>query len=321
MTTITNRYVAGWAVLAYLPLGGGSVAHGKVLALESHSSPRTEQTARMVATVIGSLGNDVLSGKALSRKMTQVYGRLPLPLPPERLAKLQASLKQGAAAKYIGEWDKAIKLLLPVEQELARSILSISRSKALFETLQRTRLWLAECYKRSKRPKLAQSIIAEVLRAQPNISVSLIEYHPILVRLFLKVKNALDRQQTSLIVTSDPKGSVVFLGGRYVGLSPVKFAKIYPGRYDLLVVKDNKPSRIQRTTVRGSHQVRVDLALHNAIASKRFAGLQIDEGPGRDTLEMRFAMDIATRVGASKIVLIGRRRIRAGRCWWAKRSR
>lgn len=279
--------------------------------LESHSVPRTALSARMVATVVGALGKGTLAGKALAAKLDRAYGQRPRKLTPERRAKLLADLKLGAEAAHVGQWKKVIRLILPVKQSLERATLSVSRSRTLFAALLRARLLLSNSYLRSSQPALAGQMMAAVLRAQPDHSLSTARYGPLLVRLYSRTKAALDRQRpASLQVDSSPSGALVFLSGRYVGVSPMKLDQLYPGTYDLLLIKNNHPSRVRRIVVQGKKRVRVDLALQRAVLSEGFAGLQLEEGPGRDVREVRLAMDIATRLGASKVVLVGLRRIK-----------
>ena len=294
-----------------LALPGPSAVAGKPALIESHSVPQDSRVRKMMRGVREALGDRVRSGEQGLRTLETVIGRPARPLSSARHAALVAFVKSGAEASYAGEWDNAIRRLDRARRALGRDQLSIARRRTLFRALQRARLLLARCYLRTKKRKLAWALMTEALRAQPDLSPASALYGPPIQRLFYRVKAQLDLQKSRLTVTTEPAGALIFLDGRTIGFSPVTVTDLYPGTYDLIVVKEQQVSRIRRVVVGDRPQaVRIDLTLDRAVRDAPGSGIVLPEGSGRQRRELRFAAQVGTALGAERVLVVGVRRIR-----------
>ncbi|MDY0001125.1 MAG: PEGA domain-containing protein [Polyangia bacterium] len=252
------------------------------------------------------MGSRVLSGDVLARGLDSLFGRTPQEVSASRRQTLLASLKDAAQATYMGDWERATRLLSWVRRELADDLLGQARQRALFDALQQARILLAECHARNGRSRQAWLLMEEALRAQPDLSLSPTIYGPILQGLHYRVRSQLELQRTTLRVESTPKGAAVFLAGRYLGISPVLVSGLYQGTYELIVLLGDRASRVRRVQLANEPtSVEIDLSKEAALRTGREVGIYIPEGPKREVEELRWGGLIGRQLGHDKLILLG----------------
>jgi len=281
--------------------------------VESHASRPTARWTRLLARLARRLGPRVLQGPATVAAARRVLGRPAKPLPAARLSQLVAAVKTGAEHGYAGDWKRAVATLQSARQGLMGDVLSLARQRNLLRALQRARLLLVMCYLRLSQPRRAWAMMEEGLRTQPDLSPSGALYGPDLQRLYYRVKAQLDLQKARLRVTTDPPGALIFLNGRSMGFSPVTVNGLYPGTYDVLVVKGKDHSRIRRFHVGSAGgYLRLDMGLDRAVLLGNQLGLRVTGGARGQADALRFALRLASHLGAGRVLLVGVRNLGSG---------
>ncbi len=285
---------------------------------ESSSGPRG-RASRLQDRLARQLGAQVLQGPAAVARVRRVLGRRASPLAAARLNRLVAAVKAGAEHGYAGDWKRAVTTLQSARQGLMGDVLSVARQRRLLRTLQRARLLLVMCYLRLKQPRRGWAMMEEALKTQPDLSPSGALYGPALLRLYYRVKAQLDLQKGRLRVVTTPPGALIFLNGRSMGFSPVTVQGLYPGVYDLLVVKGKQHSRIRRFRL-GSKLTtqRVDLGLEQAVILGRRLALRASAGARWGDTVLRRALRLGQLVGVQRVLLVGAHRLGAGTALWAR---
>jgi PEGA domain len=304
----------GCGLVIALLLVPASASAGVPVLVEHHAMRPSARSARLLATLATGLGSRVRQGSAVVTAARGLLGQRARPLSAARLSQLVSAVKAGAEHGYAGDWTRAVTTLQSARQGLMGDVLSLARQRTLLRALQRARLLLVMCYLRLKQPRRAWAMMEEGLRTQPDLSPSGALYGPDLQRLYYRVKAQMDLQKARLRVTTDPPGALIFLNGRSIGFSPVTAAGLYPGTYDVLVVKGKQHSRIRRFRVASSQaHLRVDLGLDGAVRLGAQLGLRVSGGVQGRAHALRYARTLGIHLGARRVLLVGVRKRSSGR--------
>ncbi len=270
------------------------------------SSRPDARTARLQARLAMHLGSRVVQGRAALRALRLALDRPAVSLSAERLSKLVSAVKSGAEHAYAGEWQEALADLRSARLGLMGDVLSLARKRLLFRALQRARMLLVMCYLRQGKRRSAWAMMEESLRSQPDMSPSGVLYGPDIQRLYYRVKAQLDLQRARLRVRTNPPGALIFLNGRSVGFSPLDVSGIYPGTYDLLVVKGSQHSHIKRLQLKSTGaEVLLDLGLESSLVLGEQISIRVAPGSRGRAQALRYAARLGRLLASARVLLVG----------------
>jgi tetratricopeptide (TPR) repeat protein len=305
MMLLRSSLLTAAAVLAGIGLPG-SVRAAPPALVASHCAAPTDEDRARVAVVHRALATRTLPPAAVTARLGAHLGRATAPLAPEAVSAALEAIRQGAEASYAGDWSRAVDRLHAARKALRSDPLSLARDQSLLPALQRARLLLAMAHLRSGAHREAWTLVEEALRAQPDLNPSSALYGPELLRLFVRVKAQLELARSTLAITTDPPGALVFVDGRSVGFSPVTLRDLLPGDVEVLVVKDRAHSRIRRVALgRTPVKLSVSLALDAALRPGPPLALDLPAGPDRAARERALLAELGRILGTDRVIVVG----------------
>lgn len=149
--------------------------------------------------------------------------------PTEDLERLRGLYQDGYLKSYSFKCEEAVEKFKAVMKGLENA----PDSPARWNLYVKTNIYMGKSYLGLKKKKEAMEAFKVVLRTRPKMSLSKKE-HPVKdIKLWKKALAGLDREKKGkLVLDTEPSGTLVFLDGEQVGVTP--FIGSYPGgRYHL----------------------------------------------------------------------------------------
>jgi hypothetical protein len=252
-------------------------------------------------------GRPLLHGTALSARLAARLGAVARDASEDEAAALYRIVEEGERAFLRGDFGAAIARLDRAVAELAARDALLGRDRRARLALERARLFLAHVYLRTGRPRDAAAAMAEVLRAAPGREPSPRTYSPELIAFHRRVRADLDGQpRGALRVVTRPEAAHVFLGGEYVGRSPIRVPDAFPGRYRIVAQLGDRPGRVHELAVAsGEQELVLDLELDAALARDASPALAYSDAEARARLEIGHATAVGRALGAREVILVG----------------
>lgn len=217
------------------------------------------------------------------------------------------TVDDGQEAFLRHDFGVCIKTLDRAVTDLAARDAFLGRDRRARLALERARLVLAHAYLRTGRPRDAAVVMAEVVRAVPGREPSPRSYSPDVVAFHRKVRADLDGQPRGMLkVQTRPEGAHVFIGGEYIGRSPVRVPDVFPGRYRIVAQTGDRPGRVQEVPVAsGEQEFVLDLELDSALTRDAQPALAYPDGDIRSRLKIGHATALGRALGAREVILVG----------------
>lgn len=307
------RMLALWSMLLVLAAPTGAVAEEKpMLVLSSAEAAGSDAHLEAFARALGT--RQALQGPALAKRVEARLSRQSGALPGGDQV-LVGQVERGRKAFINGEFQEAVKLLETARRSLMTAEGRLASNQSLRASLHTALLMLGHTYLRLKKPQQATEAVSEVIRSFPDRDLSLVKYAPELVRFYKKVRLQVRRQaRATLRVVTDSPGCMVFVNGRYVGLSPATVKDLYPGRYSVYVQRPQQPGRVHAVVMDGSEQrMYINFGLDAALHTAGHVTLRFTDEQQLKKRAMTYAVSLARKVGASQLILAGVRQQADGR--------
>ena len=299
-------------VCAAGPARGGD--HKPIL-IRSHSAQLDADARDYLDAFSRALGQQrALLGASLRDLIEARMSRGPTDLAGAEKALIK-QVEDGRRRFIEGKFPEALKLLLPARDRLLAAEGRVASDQRLRHALHTALLMLGHTHLRLKQPEKATEAVSEVVRSiPPGQDLSMIKYAPELVTFFKKVRLQLKRQdRAALRVTTDPAGCLVFLNGRYVGISPVRVADLYPGRYRVYIQRPRRPGRVHEVVMNGAdRRLSVNFGLDSVLRTKKHVAFEFASQAELARREVKYATSVARAVGASQAILVGFRKLDSG---------
>ena len=316
--TIARRFLPQVLSITVLFVGAGPLwaqTGGKPILVRSHAGDLDRDSLQHLDAFARILGQHrALMGAALSKAMEARVSRPPGTLSGTDDA-ITRQVNSGRRAFVDGDFQRAVKLLEPARRALMNAEGRLSSNQSLRGALHTALLMLGHTYLRLKKPERATEAVSEAIRSFPDRDLSLVKYAPELVQFYKKVRLQLRRQdRATLRVTTEPAGCLVFINGRYAGLSPARVADLYAGRYSVYVQSARERGRVHQVIMDGSErQLSINFGLDSVLRSGGHLALHFSDAQQMNQKEVRYAASVARAVGASRVILVGVRTLDSGR--------
>lgn len=174
---------------------------------------------------------DVSLGKEPQSAVTSESGRRPAKSDDTYRAALK-DLAEGAKQAQRLRFPQAIK-------ELAKGINGLERNLDMVEDYQKlldAYVLLAVAHFRRGRESQGMSVLEQVARLAPGLTLDPVQYPPVFLSTFEDAKErALGRPRGAIRVTSAPPGAKVTLNGKELGATPLYIDSVLPGENHVIV--------------------------------------------------------------------------------------
>jgi hypothetical protein len=290
-------------VLAAAPVHAG----GNNIVIESYTGDRPVDAPRVVNPILGELvsrGYNV--GDTLARTYEQKVSGPALTsggLPADFAVQVDAGFKEWVS----GRFDDAIKTLEPLVETAHASSGAFANDQSLREPLQKALIALALAHQRTGDPAQARATLAELLRSNPDATLSRAMYGGEAYELFEQVRRDLVAQgsgKLTIKVTDDT--AVVFVDEQYRGVGTTTI-DLLPGEYRVCVLLEKHPARTHRVVVRprGEAVITIDPRLDQAVRTGPWTGLSFASTADREAHEGAYAAAFANSLDATAVAVVG----------------
>ncbi|MBI5479727.1 MAG: PEGA domain-containing protein [Deltaproteobacteria bacterium] len=296
------------AALALCLVARGAAGAEPDLLLESRAGDRPIEMDLYLSHVVRAASDrPLLQGPALHARIAARLGGVARDATEDEAAALFRAVDDGHEAFVRHDFGTCIKTLDRAAAELAARDALLGRDRRARLALERARLSLAHAYLRTGRPRDAAMVMAEVLRAVPGREPSPRSYSPEVIAFHRRVRADLDGQpRGTLKVQTRPEGAHVFIGGEYIGRSPVRVPDVFPGRYRIVAQTGDRPGRVHEVPVAsGEQELVLDLELDSALTRDAHPALAYPEADARTLLEIGHATALGRALGAREVILVG----------------
>ena len=294
---------------------GFADAEGKPILILSHAGAPDENTQGQLDAFARTLGqHGALWGLSLSKAIEARVSRSPGVLPGAD-GEMIKQVHNGRRAFINGNFKQAVKLLEPARKALMTAEGRLSSNQSLRGALHTALLMLGHTYLRLNKPEKATEAVSEAIRSFPDRDLSLVKYAPELVKFYKKVRLQLRKQdRATLRVVTEPAGCMVFINGRYAGMSPARVADLYPGSYSVYVQRAQQKGRVHQVIMDGSEkQLSINFGLDTVLRTKERVAFHFASGQQAKKNEVRYAASVARAVGRTRAILVGIRALDSGR--------
>jgi hypothetical protein len=294
------------SIIASVLFAAAGARADTAILLESHAEAPPEDAAHYVQYLVTSMGKDApLHGARLRERIESQISATPGP--PEKREDLHAQAKKGREQFIDGSFKKAIATLEQARGAMLERPALLATNQPLRDSLYMALLYLAHAYLRSSEGEKATERIGEVIRSFPDKELSLAKYGPELVKFYRKVRREMRRQtRGSLEVKTTPSGCMVFVNERYVGLSPIKVDRLYPGRYRVYAQQGQARGRVHTQNVTGDgQQLQIDFDLDQALTTEPFIGFRYADAATMTKKEVEHAAAVARALEAATVFVVG----------------
>lgn len=298
--------------------------------LQSSAGPSAKQIQRYVEQMVSALGKEeLLHGDELIQAIERNHSSSTRKYSSELVKgvrdkdsrkdspnqKIRVMVEDGRRLFIEGEFEAAITQLESARSMLFDSAVLMVSDQGLRDTLHKALLYLAHAYLRTKQTQRADERIAEVLRSFPGRDISLARYGPELLNYAKEVRNKLEKKKKgSLAISVHPKGCLVFINERFVGLGPTKVVNLYPGEYRIYIQRPQQQGRVHKVVIVGDQKhVFIDFELDLALHTAPFVGLLYSDWRTLKRLEKKHATALAKALDSPAAVVIGVRRVQGRR--------
>lgn len=304
-----STFTLALALAALVALPASARAQQLTIMLESYPTQRPKDADGYIKLLVKSLGDEgPLQGVGL-RDRVEAELSLP-PGPREEPAGVRALVEDGRRQFIEGNYKRAIQILERARGTLTRSAMVVASDQGLRASLHRALMFLAHAYLRTKQGNLATDRMGEVIRGFPGQDLSRVEYGPELEAFYKKVRQQMRRQpRGTLAVAAIPRGCLVFVNERFVGMSPVQVPKLYPGRYRVYVQRPKERGRIHMVTMAGGdYKLLVNFGLDSALITRPWVGFRFDSPGTLRWVESKYAAAVGRALDAPSVLVVGIRR-------------
>lgn len=226
----------------------------------------------------------------------------------ERLSEVEKLIAEGDDLLY-RDPKSAVEVLARARAELDAIAEGLATNERLREELFRTLMLLARSHLDAGNENRAVEVLRDVVRLfGDSADVSERRYHPKLVKLYQKVRKAMDAERTAVMTVQTPQpGCTAWLDGRPLeGATPATYERLYPGVHHVQVRCGSKESMIRRITLAPDQplylEVDVDFEMALTVSGDRL-GLSFES---KETLEqwlVPYAAKFGTLVNADLVVV------------------
>jgi hypothetical protein len=291
--------VAG--VLCTAPVRAGGIV------LEAYVGERPADAPRVIRPVLDEL---VARGFNYGDTLAHMYEQAvsgsavaPTGLPGDFAVQADAGFK----AWVSGRFEEAIGILEPLVEAAHANSGAFARDQTLREPLQKALIGLALAHQRTGDPAAARASFAELVRSQPDATVSRALYGGEAFELFEQVRRELTAGGTGkLVVRVADDSAVVFVDEQYRGVGSVAL-DLLAGEYRICVMLNKQPARTHRVIVRphGEANVAIDPRLDQAVRTAPWTGLGFASSADREVHEGPYAAAFASALGATAVAVVG----------------
>jgi hypothetical protein len=285
-----------------------AAAEGSASILLLSRAGTDEDVSHYVEFLLGTLGERApLHGAALAR---QIESRLSAGPGPLERVDLASTVARGRRLFLEGEFPAAIDTLESARRALRGRTALVAADPQLRDAMHSALLLLAHAHLRNDQRDKARSRIIEALRSFPDRDLSLVQHGPELAAFFREVRRELGRQrQATLHVATRPAGCSVFVNERYVGLSPVRVAGLYPGRYRIYLQRGQELGRVSHVRLSGVDRlVQIHFGLDTALRTDAAPSLRFTDAAAQRRHEAPYAAAVGKALEAPSVLLLGVRR-------------
>jgi len=292
------------AGLTLAALSSPALATPSIL-LESYAGQRPKDAGPYIKFLVSSLEQKApLNGAAL-RQAIEVH-LSSSPGPAREPKGIRGKVEDGRRLFIEGRFKEAIKLLEQAREALLGRTVAVASDQGLRTALHRALLFLTHAYLRTDQGSKATLRMTEVLRSFPDRELSLVDYAPELVSFYKKVRQQLGRlARGALQVSTTPKGCMVFVNERFVGMSPVRVPRLYPGRYRVYVGQPQVRGRVHRVLLTGGdYQLHLNFLLDRALVTEPWVGFRFEDQPARERNAVKYATVVGRALEAPTVLLL-----------------
>jgi tetratricopeptide (TPR) repeat protein len=301
--TIAIASVTGPVMAA--PAANAKPASSDVL-LFSRVGKGTTRQSRLVerlAVAFTRVGYPIAVGKSLKQKIERAIS---LPAGSvDGLDTLQKAFKDGQTAFIEGDYEQAIRLLKVAPEVIAKRGALLAQNQSARSLVRCAMMYLANAYLRQKQAARAQAVLRDVIRWFPDNPPKLIRFAPDLVSAYRDLARQLRRApEGTLNIQSKPRACLVFLNGRFVGMSPTRVLKLLPGVHYLYLSRSGKAGRMLRFDIAaGEKKVLVDFDLDRVLRTDTLVGLAYENDQQMKAERTNHAAKVALALKRARVFL------------------
>lgn len=289
-------------VVVAVGLMGAARADGIVL--ESYTGDRPADAARLLAPFFEELSKrKVDAGDGVARTFDSQVSR------PARTADgvpsdFEAQVDKGFKEWVGGNFDKAIKILVPlIDNAHANSGLFVG-NKPLRKALQKALIGLAIAQARIGDQAAMSATMKELIRSFPDAVISKGLYGPEAANAFAAVtKEVAGQGKGKLTVTVSNKSAVVAINEDI----QTGTLETSPGEYRVVASIDGQPLRTHVVTVKANETttLAIDVAFDAAVRTTGYTGFSYGTDGDRVATEALHAITFARSIRADSVAVVG----------------
>ena len=293
-------------VVAMLVASPGWAGDGKPILIRSHAGKPDSASSKHLDAFARALGSRALMGPALSEAIEARLSRSPGTLNGGDSAVIK-QVQTGRRAFIDGDFQRAVKLLEPARKALMTAEGRLASNQSLRGSLHTALLMLGHTYLRLKQPEKATEAVSEAIRSFPDRDLSLVNYAPELVKFYKKVRLQVRRQKSATLrIVTEPPQCMVFVNGRFAGMSPARVEDLYPGRYTVYVRHAQAKGRVHQVVMDGgAKQLSINCGLESVLGTGGEVALRFADAAAAKKNEVTYAASVARATGAPRAIVVG----------------
>ncbi len=299
-----NRAAAACGVLICLLISGVARAE-KSLVVASGDCDQSDLLSQL-RTFTAELRQQA-QGEVLSE--TEIRDRLGAPS-ARSVDELQRQLDAAQLQFYEALYARAGRQVAEAFIQIERLPVGPSRVRLRTQAL----VLMAMVHRGLGRMEEGDAAFETVLRQNPAHRLDPDNYAPSVRARFEKLRAQLAKQaRAHLMVKSSPSGAEVYLDGLKVGVTPYSADQV-PGRYQLVVEKQQATSLPHPLELRADLSIQVDLAFEGALEPRRLPCIAASED---EKARLGQAVKLGTLLGVPEVVMLRVDRPPSGTSWVA----
>jgi hypothetical protein len=295
-----------FAIVAVIAVAAGR-AHAGGIVIESYVGERPVDAPRLVNPVVGELvSRGYNQGDTLAHAYEQqVSGDALTPqgLPSDFSTQVDAGFKAWVSGKF----DDAIRTLAPLVEAAHANSGAFARDQGLREPLHKALIALALAHQRAGDPAAARAAFGELLRGNPDATLSRAMYGGEAYELFEQVRrDTVASGKGRLTIKLADERAVVFVDEQYRAVGTTTL-ELLPGEHRVCVLLDKQPTRTHRVAVRANSDaaIAIDPRLDRSVRTAPWTGLVFTTTADREAHEGPYAAAFANSIGATAVVVVG----------------
>jgi hypothetical protein len=286
---------------------------GDAVIIESYVGPRPKDATRVLEPLFDELTKlDFVGGSDVVGRRFESHASRPSATAVGLSPTFVADVDRGHNAWIQGQFDVAMKELVPLIQSAHANGAAFAKDTSLRESLRKAEIALALTYLRSGDRRVTKDMFQEILRSF-DATLSRSSYGPDAFDQFEQARKALEAEGKGTLVIKERSGGAIYVNERFHDVGEVKL-QLYPGKYRVFAkLQGNQFSRTHLVDVVAREEVKLaldadfDSTIHT---TPTWSGLAFVSAGEREKLEPKYAATFAKEIDASSVAVIGIEQVR-----------